>query len=50
MIQRRPVTLSDISVSLGKRKNEITKCLNFLLEKGKIRAVTHKNKKYYEPL
>jgi wyosine [tRNA(Phe)-imidazoG37] synthetase (radical SAM superfamily) len=50
MVQRRPVTLSDISVSLGKRRNEITKRLNFLLEEGKIRAVTHKNKKYYEPL
>lgn len=49
MIQRRPVTLSDILVALGKRRNEITKCLNFLLEEGKIRAVTHKNKKYYEP-
>lgn len=50
MIQRRPVTLSDISVALGKHENEVTKCLDILLEEGKIRPITHKNKKYYEPL
>lgn len=49
MIQRRPVTLSDISTSLGKNKNEIKKCINLLLEKGKIKAVVHKHLKYYEP-
>ena len=49
MIQRRPVTLSDISASMGKHKNEIIKYLNFLLEEGKIRSVTHKGLKYFEP-
>jgi len=49
MIRRRPVTLSDISTSLGKNKNEIIKCINLLLEKGKIKAVVHKHLKYYEP-
>ena len=49
MIQRRPVTLSDISTSLGKDKNEIRKCLGFLLKNGKIKLVIHKNIKYYEP-
>lgn len=49
MIQRRPVTLSDISTSLGKNKNEILKYLNSLLKEGKIKLVIHKNLKYYEP-
>lgn len=50
LVQRRPVTLTDISTSLGARKNEIKKCLNFLLEQGKIRHVIHKGLKYYEPI
>ena len=49
MIQRRPVTLSDISTSLGKNKNEILKYLNSLFQEGKIKLVIHKNLKYYEP-
>jgi wyosine [tRNA(Phe)-imidazoG37] synthetase (radical SAM superfamily) len=48
MVQRRPVTLSDISVSLGRHKSEIIKYLDFLLEEGKIRPVTHKGLKYFE--
>ena len=50
LIQRRPVTLTDISSSLGKHKNEIIKYLNFLLEKGKVKVVVYKGLKYYEPL
>jgi len=49
MIRRRPVTLSDISVSLGRHANEVIKYLDFLLNEGKIRSVTHKDSKYYEP-
>jgi wyosine [tRNA(Phe)-imidazoG37] synthetase (radical SAM superfamily) len=49
MIQRRPVTLADMSISLGKNKSEIKKCLDFLLQEGKIKSVIHKNLKYYEP-
>jgi wyosine [tRNA(Phe)-imidazoG37] synthetase (radical SAM superfamily) len=49
LIQRRPVTLSDISASLGKHKNEIIKCLDLLLEEDKIKLVIHKGLKYYEP-
>lgn len=48
MIQRRPVTLTDISASLGKHKNEILKYLNFLLKEGKIRSISHKKRKYFE--
>jgi len=49
LIQRRPVTLADISASLGKHKNEILKYLNFLLIEGKIQSVAHKGLKYFEP-
>jgi wyosine [tRNA(Phe)-imidazoG37] synthetase (radical SAM superfamily) len=49
LIQRRPATLADISNSLGKHKNEIIKYLNFLLQEGKIKSVTHKGLKYFEP-
>lgn len=49
MIRRRPVTLSDISISLGKNKSEINKYLGFLLQEGKIKSIIHKNLKYYEP-
>ncbi len=49
MIQRRPVTLSDISVSLGRHESEIIKCLDSLIREGKIRPVTHKGLKYFEP-
>ncbi|UCC38395.1 MAG: radical SAM protein [Candidatus Aminicenantes bacterium] len=49
MIQRRPVTLSDITISLGVHKNEVIKYLNFLLEEGNIRTSTHKGLEYYEP-
>ena len=48
IIQRRPVTLSDISASLGAHKNEVIKYLNFLLEEGKIQRTSHKGLKYYE--
>ena len=49
MIRRRPVTLSEISVSLGRHANEVIKYLDLLLNEGKIRYVTHKDTKYYEP-
>ncbi len=48
MIQRRPVTLSDISVSLGRHANEIIKYIDILVNEGKIRSVAHKDAKYYE--
>ncbi len=48
MIQRRPVTLADLSTSTGKNKNEIIKYLNFLLKEGKIQVVEHKGLKYFE--
>lgn len=50
MIQRRPVTLSDISKSLGRQKSEIIKFIDILQKEGKIRPVTHKDLKYFEPV
>jgi wyosine [tRNA(Phe)-imidazoG37] synthetase (radical SAM superfamily) len=49
LIQRRPVTLADISNSLGKGKNEITRSLDSLFVEGKIKSVIHKGLKYFEP-
>lgn len=49
LVQRRPVTLSDIASSLGKHKNEVIKHLNALLEEGKVKEVLHRGHRYYEP-
>lgn len=50
MMRRRPVTFADISASLGKNRKEIQKSLKLLVEEGKINLVSHKRKKYYEPV
>jgi len=49
MVHRRPVTLSDISASLGKHRDEVLKYLNILTVAGSIKSVMHKGKTYYEP-
>ncbi len=49
LIRRRPVTLAEISISLGKGKDKIKKSLDALLVEGKINSVTHKGLKYFEP-
>jgi len=49
MVQRRPVTLQDMAVSLGKHKNELIKYLDMLIKEDKIKLVTHESQKYYEP-
>ncbi len=48
MIRRRPVTLFDISLSLGKNQNELRVPLQTLEEKGEIKIVSHKGKTYYK--
>jgi len=48
MIQRRPVTLTDLSVFLGKHQEEVIKYLSLLLKEGKIKSVYHKDLEYYE--
>lgn len=50
IIQRRPVTLLDISTALGEHYDEILKCLSLLIEEGSIKSVTHKDKTYYEAI
>jgi wyosine [tRNA(Phe)-imidazoG37] synthetase (radical SAM superfamily) len=48
MAARRPVTLEDMSRSLGKHKSELIKYCDILLKESKIRFVIHKGKKFYE--
>jgi wyosine [tRNA(Phe)-imidazoG37] synthetase (radical SAM superfamily) len=48
MVARRPVTLSDLSKSLGKHKNELIKYCDLLLKEGKIKLITHEGKKFFE--
>jgi len=49
MIHRRPVTVEDISESLGRHKNEVLKHIDMLKRENKIKAVSYENKDYYEP-
>ena len=49
MVARRPLTLMDMSKSLGKHKNELIKYCDILLKEGKIILVFHEGKKFYEP-
>ncbi len=49
IIQRRPVTVSDIAASLGKHRDEVLKYLNPLIQEGWIKSVPHKGSIYYEP-
>lgn len=49
LVQRRPVTLSDISHSLGLHENEVIKYLQVLEEKGKVEAHRFEGRRYYKP-
>lgn len=49
LIRRRPVTLTDISTSLGIHQNEVIKYLQVLEEKGAIKVKRYGNERYYEP-
>jgi len=49
MIRRRPMTLDDLSVSLGKSSSEVLKLIHLLGSEHKIKSVSHKGKDYYEP-
>lgn len=48
LVARRPVTLADMSQSLGKHQNELIKYCDFLLKEGRIKLVIHEGKKFYE--
>jgi len=49
MVGRRPVTVGDLSVSLGRRPAEVVKALGRMLKAGRIRAVAHGRKTFYRP-
>lgn len=49
MIRRRPMTLDDLSASLGKSSSEVLKLIDLLQSEHKIKSVPHKGKNYYEP-
>ena len=48
LVRRRPGTLDDISLALGRPKNEILKHLEFWRTRGKIRTRAYNGKSYYE--
>ena len=48
IIRRRPVSLLDLSLSLGKHQNEILKYLDSLIQDGRIKVVLYHGIKYYE--
>lgn len=48
LIRRRPVTLSEISASLGINRNEVIKYLDFFTKNGIIKNLNFKGKTYYE--
>ena len=50
LLSRRPVTLSDISNSLGIHRNELMKYLQSLEKEGKIKSVVYGGLRYYEHL
>jgi len=47
IIRRRPMSLLDLSISLGVHQNEILKHLNFLIQNGKIKVILYHGIKYY---
>jgi len=47
MVKRRPVTLVDISRSLGLHRNEIIKYVETLEKKYQIRTKVHSGERYY---
>lgn len=49
LLTRRPVTLGDISNSLGIHRNELIKYLETLEKNGKIKSTVYSSLRYYEP-
>lgn len=49
LLRRRPVTLDDISRSLGRNPSEVSKALASLIQSGTIKSIPHQDKTYYEP-
>jgi wyosine [tRNA(Phe)-imidazoG37] synthetase (radical SAM superfamily) len=49
MIRRRPVTLKDMTASLGRSEGDIHREIDTLLRWGRIRRTRHKKSIYYQP-
>ncbi len=49
LVRRRPVTAEDISLSLGRPGPDVLKAVRSLVELGRIRAVSHGRRTFYEP-
>ncbi|MBA7669242.1 GTP 3',8-cyclase [subsurface metagenome] len=48
LIRKRPVSLDDISLALGRSRNEILKYLEFWSTRGKIKSRVYQRKRYYQ--
>jgi wyosine [tRNA(Phe)-imidazoG37] synthetase (radical SAM superfamily) len=49
VVARRPVTASDLSISLGKSRGDVLKALERLCRAGRIRPVSHGQNTFFEP-
>ena len=49
MLRRRPMTLNDLVKSMGKPSKEVLNLIQLLKKKDKIKSVSFKGYKYYEP-
>lgn len=48
MIERRPVTMDDLTAALGLHENEIVKAIGLLIAQQKIAVAKHGGREYYE--
>lgn len=48
MLERRPLTADDISLALGRHRDEVLKTLDALNKKNRIRETSHEGKTFYE--
>jgi len=48
-VGRRPMTAEDISLSLGRHRDEVLKALSSLLGRGRVRKAIHGGKTYFAP-
>jgi len=46
-VARRPQTAEDISVALGRRRDEVLKTLSALIARGRVRTVSHAGRTYF---
>lgn len=49
LVARRPATVRDIAAALGSKEADVRRQLKLLLRAKKIRVISHKGRKFYEP-